>query len=251
MIDIADISLAKESVEEADLRQVGAQLHAALSQIGFAYIKNHGIPMAWFESTFQVSMDFFSRATAEVKAELKKGKEFQGYLGGEEIFNQDESGFVAREEFRESFDVTDISAGGIFPDDSCPELRPALTQLAQACWHLIDRLLSCLSLALGRESTFLHNFHQGVLAKGLEGGVANLSTLRTVHYPPVSETQAAKGDVIRCGEHSDFGTLTLLCQDDIGGLEVKNLDGSWIKLKPQTGRGTFQRWSMSKFEFHA
>ena len=53
MIDIADISLAKESVEEADLRQVGAQLHAALSQIGFAYIKNHGIPMAWFESTFQ------------------------------------------------------------------------------------------------------------------------------------------------------------------------------------------------------
>ena len=87
-------------------------------------------------------MDFFSQTTAEVKASLKKGKELQGYLGGDEneIMNQDESGFVAREEAKEMFDVTNISPGGIFPDASCPELRPVLTQLAKACRQVVDRL---------------------------------------------------------------------------------------------------------------
>lgn len=34
------------------------------------------------------------------------------------------------------------------------------------------------------------------------------------------------------GEHSDWGTITLLFQDMIGGLEVKRLDGSWIDAVP-------------------
>ncbi len=41
--------------------------------------------------------------------------------------------------------------------------------------------------------------------------------------------------VVRCGEHSDYGTLTFLYQDDIGGLEVRAVDNSWIKATPRAG----------------
>ena len=41
--------------------------------------------------------------------------------------------------------------------------------------------------------------------------------------------------VVRCGEHADYGTLTFLMQDDLGGLEVRDLDQGWIKARPVKG----------------
>jgi len=40
---------------------------------------------------------------------------------------------------------------------------------------------------------------------------------------------------IRCGEHADYGTITLLLQDDVGGLEVKAVDDGWIGAQPVAG----------------
>lgn len=78
-------------------------------------------------------------------------------------------------------------------------------------------------------------------------------TLRFLHYPPLDEAsiEAAKSGeqststVIikflcnfiasstqlsgRAGEHSDYGAITLLFQDDVGGLEVRRSDGQWIE----------------------
>ena len=39
----------------------------------------------------------------------------------------------------------------------------------------------------------------------------------------------------RCGEHSDYGTITLLYQDQLGGLEVKGVGGCWIQADPLPG----------------
>ena len=36
----------------------------------------------------------------------------------------------------------------------------------------------------------------------------------------------------RCGEHSDYGSLTFLFQDDLGGLEVRDKRGAWVRAKP-------------------
>lgn len=46
-----------------------------------------------------------------------------------------------------------------------------------------------------------------------------MTTLRTLYYPPLTDDDVKPG-VVRCGAHSDYGTITLLFQDDIGGLEV-------------------------------
>lgn len=52
-----------------------------------------------------------------------------------------------------------------------------------------------------------------------EGLEKNASTFRTLFYPPLTDADKKPG-VVRCGAHSDYGTITLLIQDNVGGLEV-------------------------------
>ena len=55
---------------------------------------------------------------------------------------------------------------------------------------------------------------------GCIGNADNATTLRLLYYPPLPEKSGIKPGQVRCGEHSDYGSITLLFQDDIGGLEV-------------------------------
>ena len=67
---------------------------------------------------------------------------------------------------------------------------------------------------------FLLSTHNYLLTEG--GG----SAMRVLFYPPVPEDVPA--NTIRCGEHSDYGTITILMQDSMGGLQVRvvNSDGA-------------------------
>ena len=50
-------------------------------------------------------------------------------------------------------------------------------------------------------------------------GEQNGSTLRSLYYPPVDREQLKDGQ-LRCGEHSDYGSITLVFQGQAGGLQV-------------------------------
>jgi isopenicillin N synthase-like dioxygenase len=56
------------------------------------------------------------------------------------------------------------------------------------------------------------------------------TTFRLLMYPPL--TQDIKTGQVRLGEHSDYGSITLLFQDNIGGLQVKTRGGQWIDAAP-------------------
>ena len=51
-------------------------------------------------------------------------------------------------------------------------------------------------------------------------GEKNRSTLRSLYYPPVN-SELVKEDQLRCGEHSDYGSITLVFQGQAGGLQVQ------------------------------
>lgn len=51
-----------------------------------------------------------------------------------------------------------------------------------------------------------------------------LYNMRMLHYPPIADSEVIKPGTVRCGEHSDYGLLTLLFQDDVDGLEVNCSD---------------------------
>jgi len=234
VIDVGRVSVEVEEVSPGDLEEVGALISQAFQQTGFAYIQNHGIPPAVIDSAFRSSMEFFTMDDS-TKEQVSKGVEYQGWVcEGREIFDQDEQGNIADHEVRETYDMKNISGTGIFPDSACPSLRPALSQLAEVSRKLTHRLLGSISTCLDQEKDYLSKLHKGMFSEGFEEIIGNATTLRSIHYPPLSEEDIKPG-IIRCGEHSDYGTITILFQDDMGGLEVKSVKDSWIPADPIPG----------------
>ncbi len=56
-----------------------------------------------------------------------------------------------------------------------------------------------------------------------------LATLRLLHYPTTPPGE------IGAGEHTDYGNVTLLATDDVGGLEVRTRAGEWVAAPPLAG----------------
>ena len=73
------------------------------------------------------------------------------------------------------------------------------------------------------------SFHTTVPA-----GSKSLTSFRVNRYPKLNASQF-KNDQVLCGEHADFGTLTLLIQDHVRGLEVQMADGTFIEAPPMEG----------------
>jgi len=64
----------------------------------------------------------------------------------------------------------------------------------------------------------------------------NTSELRFNYYPPIDISEIRSGTVSRISPHTDSGTLTLLFQDSVGGLEIENQDemGTYVPLENAT-----------------
>ena len=71
------------------------------------------------------------------------------------------------------------------------------------------------------------------------------------YYPP--QPSGAGEDRFGVAPHTDFGVLTVLCQDEIGGLEIRRLDGEWIAMPPIPGTlvvnvgDLLERWSNRRY----
>lgn len=76
----------------------------------------------------------------------------------------------------------------------------------------------------------------------------NKTTLRLLYYPAMTELKEGQ---VRLGEHSDYGTITLLFQDQIGGLEILQKEG-FVPARPIEGTilvnigDLLQRWTNDK-----
>ena len=72
------------------------------------------------------------------------------------------------------------------------------------------------SLLISQDPQFFARAHQKIDQSSEE----NYSTLRLLYYPPLPPTYDIKPGQLRCGEHVDYGSITLLFQDPNGGLQV-------------------------------
>lgn len=95
--------------------------------------------------------------------------------------------------------------------------REVCEKYAEAVEKLSFKLLEFISRSLGLPAEYFSSKFQD-----------HTSFLRLNHYPPCPEPELALG----VGRHKDAGALTVLVQDEVGGLQVRRKDGEWIGVKP-------------------
>lgn len=237
------------SNDEAGQQAVAQEIYWACHQTGFLYLKNHGIPQAQIQQMFEQSQQLFG-LPPEAKQRLAWSDEFsnRGYVGVErERLDPNQPGDL-KEAFnigREGPDATSADPNNAaltqnqWPAE-LPEFRPTALAFFDACTAAADRVFHAFALALNLPASFIADRH-----------LNQEHTLRLLHYPPM-QVQPKPGQ-IRAGAHSDYGSITLLFQDEVGGLEVKTASGDWIDapsipdtILVNTGDLT-QRWSNRVF----
>jgi isopenicillin N synthase-like dioxygenase len=108
-----------------------------------------------------------------------------------------------------------------YPDQDLPGFGDAMREFYEAVDDVHHHLLSAIAQGLGLELDF---FGRNVTAGD--------HVLRLIHYPAVPKTILDKDSAVRCGSHTDYGTVTLLFQDMSGGLQVKTPEGTWLDVPP-------------------
>ena len=88
------------------------------------------------------------------------------------------------------------------------------------------KALEALSYGLDLSVDFFKKSHS------LIGQTGNRTTLRSHYYPPLSGNNAPADNQIRCGEHTDFGTITFLVLDEVGGFEALIPEKGFVPVKP-------------------
>lgn len=107
-----------------------------------------------------------------------------------------------------------------------PSFKPAMLDFYTQCHNLQLQVMSCLALSLGLDKNFFEQHCNG-----------RDHNLRLLHYPAVPALQSGekKAETNRAGAHTDYGTVTLLFQDDVGGLEVLTPSGTYVAATPIPG----------------
>ncbi|CAG7728927.1 unnamed protein product [Allacma fusca] len=228
-IPVVDLKFGVGSSQgkKEDYETLSKEIEEALSGVGFVYLVNHGIPNDKIEQAFAASKTFFE-LPQELKVKYRKdaSKGFHGYVEpGQELLNEN-STF----EIRETFDIPAIRVDS-FPEE-VPDFKVTLLELKQACHPLIDLLNRILARSLKLEDGDYFYSNSKWMR---DDSVRSMSSLRSLYYPPIRDDSTVLPGTVRCAEHTDYGTLTLLFQDSIGGLQVKTTDDKWIAATPIPG----------------
>jgi isopenicillin N synthase-like dioxygenase len=223
MLPIVDLASSREG-DEASLTRIAAEVGAACRDVGFFYVVNHGVEAALIGEAFERSHAFFALPLAEKRRlAIEKIGGNRGYSGllhealdpargadMKEAFNvgldlaPDDPELVARKPFRS------LNA---WP--ALPGFRETALAYYKACASLGARLHRAFARDLGLKPDFFADKFDRPMA-----------TLRFLHYPaPPRGSDPETG----AGEHTDYGNLTLLATDDVGGLEVRTRGGQWIE----------------------
>ncbi|MGA2392502.1 MAG: 2-oxoglutarate and iron-dependent oxygenase domain-containing protein [Candidatus Lustribacter sp.] len=216
----------------AERKAVAAEIHAASRDIGFFYVKNHGIPAAMTAAQLELAHEFFALEMSEkLEIDVKQSSCFRGYeplavQTLEEGKSPDlKEGFIMGPDLgpdhryvRAGVPNTGPNQWPRHPHDFKQRMNAYSARMTDLGRHLI----ACLALSL--------ELPEDYFAASLEEPIAYC---RLLHYPPQSAATAAQN--LGAGAHTDWGMLTMLLQDDIGGLEVRAPDGEWISATPMPG----------------
>lgn len=116
--------------------------------------------------------------------------------------------------------------------ESVPGFKEAILAHRENCLTVAEKLISVIASSLTPKPELLTSIFLPSTNKSSgirkECSIPAYSRMKVVRYPPVT----AQEDGLGVGEHRDGGGLTLLAQDNSGGLQVQLWDGQWIDVPP-------------------
>jgi isopenicillin N synthase-like dioxygenase len=199
--------------------QHAAAIDHALRGPGFFAIRGHGVDSGARDAAFGAAHRFFALPD-EIKARWHVDRHPSGLKRGFDPIGWQALDVGQPHDLKESFYLGVEAIGpNQWPDEA---LVPGFCVACHGYMHAMEgvarRLMGLFELALGLRAGHFNDFIRHPTC-----------TARLLHYPP-QPADAAPGQ-IGCGAHTDWGALTLLAQDDAGGLQVQTLDG-WIDVLP-------------------
>ena len=221
-IPIIDIASLRDGSNKIS---VAKKLHQANKNLGFLYISNHGISDKTITKTRQYGLQFFNKKIEE-KETVKITKKHRGWLGFGGAQMKDDAKADLKESFLwgyqdengKSFEDHPLRGQNLWPS-FLPSLQENCMDFFNQADLLAKDLLRGFAIAMNlNENFFLKNTSRP------------LSRASLVYYPSQPEKMGV--DQFGVGPHTDFGTLTILCQDDVGGLQVQDINGDWFHAPP-------------------
>ncbi len=215
---------------DGDVGAIAAAIDEACREHGFFYVEGHGVSAALEDRLEDAAREFFALAEAD-KAAIAMAHGGRAWRGWFPFEGELTSGQPDRKEglylgAELGHDHPQVQAGtplhgaNLFPAQ-VPELRVAVLEYLDAMTSLGHTLMRGVALALGLDATW---FDEHLTADPLV-------LFRIFRYPPEVGLEDPNWGV---AEHTDYGLLTILRQDRLGGLQVHAPSG-WIDAPPLPG----------------
>lgn len=237
-IPVIDFSHWLNSKSKASQLSAAKSLIKAFQTFGFAYITNHNLPPDIINTAFATSKRLFS-LDHETKMlaphpdgpQVHRGyshprlEKVSQYAGGVEEVGEKLSATVdCKESYEIGSEENDEQPNVWLPEESLLGFMHFTTRLYWECEKLARAVLQAVAMGIGLEDAgVLTSCHSGLNYQ-----------LRLLHYPPIAAGELERGRVARMPAHRDWSSITLLFQDDCGGLEVEDPrdPGRFIPVTP-------------------
>lgn len=230
-LPVIDLSLL-HSPHEVHHQRLAAEIRSACLDTGFFYVKNHGLDEAVVQRQYALSRTLFGLPAAGKQALLQaRSPARRGYEASAAQVLDEGSPPDLKESFRYG---RDPAPGNPYAGRGLPTYGPSQwpvepAGLGEAMAPYYDAmvavgrdLMAALALSLELPRDYFDRFYTWPMA-----------TVRLLKYPPMAPDAA--DNQIGAGAHTDWGGITVLSQDGVGGLEVRNVDGDWVQAPPIPG----------------
>ncbi|EIM81716.1 Clavaminate synthase-like protein [Stereum hirsutum FP-91666 SS1] len=212
-------------LDGSDKQGVADAMLTSFKEVGFVYLVNHSLDKEKSKSMFDWTKKFFAlpEETKLLAPHPPNGTHHRGFsAAGREKVSQhlyDEKDIAANRakapDVKESFEVgreeDELMPNIWLPEGVLDGFKEACLDFFWTCNETKFTILSALALGLHLPENFFEQFHQ-----------TPDNQLRLLHYPSVPIASLENDKIARIGAHSDFGSITLLLQDDVGGLEIED-----------------------------
>lgn len=232
-------------------RATAAAIGRACEEVGFIYVSGHGVPEETMSGIFAAARRYFDLPlAAKMASDIRRSPNFRGYFP----IRGETTDLSALGDLKEGFDLMrelgpedpDVRAGKpLHGPNQWPDALPGFRETVLAYFDAMEGLARILLRGIALSLDLAEDWFADKTRKPL-------SYLRLLHYPP--QTGPIDERQIGCGAHSDYGCLTILAQDDVGGLQLMNADGAWIEAPPIPGTFVINlgdqmaRWTNDRFQ---